>query len=685
MDPEDLISFKQAAGAGLASVRGSLLITARSGDGGGLVSARAILAGLKENAERAGLSNIADLAIECELSIDALADAIAPDAAFAALDVVTRIEAALFDLDVRSDEFSTDISEFVDASFDGLLPESADDVWEEEFEIDEETLEIFRGEADELIANIFKGVATLASSPSDQNALWEIRRNAHTLKGAAGIVGLTDAAKTAHQMEDLLDQMVETRRDAAPAVVDFLDAAVNRLDSIVKAKIIEGDDLGTKYDAVAAWLASPAEGASTGSANHEAAVSHTAAAAERAITTPIVRVSLDRLDEIIKLSRSLLINRSAVAERFAQTTSNADLDADALATLESLLTTQKRLADEIQAKLLQIRMVKFGMLETRLSRAVNVTCIDENKKATVYLENGEVEIDTQVIDALIEPLLHLLKNAVVHGIEPPETRRFIGKPERGSISIRIEADTEAMVLTVTDDGGGISAAKLKDKAVAAGIVDAEKAGAMSDRDALKLVFDRGLTTAEKLDMNAGRGVGMSIVKDAVESRGGKVLVESQLQQGTTFTILMPLAASREDVLAEDPVIESETNEMPLVLIVDDSASIRRRTTKLVEAAGLRVITAQNGAEALELLLSSVWEPDLILSDVEMPQIDGWELLEYIKTDTNLGHIPVVMVTSLDTDEHRTRAFSLGASDYLVKPFGVDSLEKILASFCSVAA
>jgi len=112
--------------------------------------------------------------------------------------------------------------------------------------------------------------------------------------------------------------------------------------------------------------------------------------------------------------------------------------------------------EDIQTKLLRIRMVKFGTLETRLGRAINVTCLDENKKAALEIENGEVEIDTQVIDSLIEPLLHLLKNAVVHGIEPPDTRRLIRKPERGTIRINIEADDEAVVLSVSDDGAGIA-------------------------------------------------------------------------------------------------------------------------------------------------------------------------------------------------------------------------------------
>jgi CheY-like chemotaxis protein len=122
--------------------------------------------------------------------------------------------------------------------------------------------------------------------------------------------------------------------------------------------------------------------------------------------------------------------------------------------------------------------------------------------------------------------------------------------------------------------------------------------------------------------------------------------------------------------------------MQTILVVDDSASIRHQTQKLVEAAGFKCITANNGADALELLLNGDFEPDLILSDVEMPQIDGWQFLEYIKTDENLGHIPIVLVTSLDADEHRTRAFDLGAADYIVKPLNSDSFEKVTENLLS---
>lgn len=691
MDREKNITYIGSAESALSSVRSSLLILAQTCDSSDISDPRGVLARIASGALDIGQDRIAELASDCDLALDALAakDIFTPAEVYTTLDIVAKIEAALFEIPFDSNDLLTDISELVDASFDELLPHdepgTADDRQHEEFEIDEETLDIFRTEADDLLANIGNSLRVLSLSPADQAALWEIRRNAHTFKGAAGIIGLHAACEAAHRMEDLLDKMVEQRLEAAPQVIEYLDCSAERLNNIVRSKDFDREkgDLEAAYANAMAWLAAPNVRRRDGAPG--APVPDAASGPQRddivkVTTTPIVRVSLDRLDELIKVSRSLIFNRSALAERFGQLSLTPDVDAESLAKVEALFETQRHLTDEIQSKLLKIRMVKFGTLETRLSRAVHVTSLDENKKSVLELENADVEIDTQVIDALIEPLLHLLKNAVVHGIELPDTRRLIGKPERGTVRVRLEADDEALVLSVSDDGSGISALKLKDKAVANRIIDTVTAASMTDREAMRLIFDRGLTTAEKIDLNAGRGVGMSIVKESVEARGGTVLVESEPLRGTTFTILMPLAVAKTELVQpepETPVMEPLPALPPLVLIVDDSASVRHQSTRLIEDAGLRVITTNNGAEALELLLNGEWEPDLILSDIEMPQIDGWELLEYVKTDDNFGHIPVAMVSSLNADEHRSRAMELGALDYIVKPFDRGDLNEIL--------
>ncbi|MBV9214608.1 MAG: response regulator [Acidobacteria bacterium] len=693
MDREKLFTFIKAAEGDLASVRSSLLIVAQGGDVSGIEGSRRLLSRLGKGALACGQPALAARVADCSGSLIKLVSGggVSPLGVTDSLDHVAAIEAALLKLPLSDGDFVQNVDKFLDESFEHILPhECAADAKREvdDFEIDEETLEIFRGEAEELLAGIDLNLRKLAENYADGAALWEIRRNAHTLKGSAGIVGVKHAAEIAHRMEDLLDQFVEARLEPSPAAIAFFEASSHYLKSIIDgcpAMPIDYEDLYRRAESLEpsrAEIAAPAEESRTGNVLPPQRIESI-----KQDSGPIVRVSLDRLDELIKLSRGLLINHSALAERF-----NEILAANegAMTKLDTLIETQHSLMDDIQSKLLRIRMVKFGNLETRLARTVHVTCLEEGKSAAVEIVNGDAEIDTQIIDALIEPLLHLLKNAVVHGIESPEVRRLIGKPEKGAIVISVEADEEFVVISIKDDGAGVAVDKLKEKAVAAGSISSDAFDALSAREVLKLIFEKGLTTATKVDLNAGRGIGMSIVKEAVESRGGTVHVESSPQKGSEFTIMLPLRsappAPAYDQL-DSPAIstDSDSEKIPIVLIVDDSASVRRATAKYIQDAGFRAITANSGADALELLLNGTYEPDLILSDVEMPQIDGWEFLEYVKTDDNLGHIPIVMVTSLDSEEYRERALKLGASDYVVKPFNSADVDRVLGILDPVVA
>ncbi len=677
MDREQTQSFIRTAEADLERARGSLLLVSQNSDMSDIGVPRQIIARVKDAALQNGQFVIASLAVECGQALEQLTS---PTEAYKVLDVVARIEASLLDIPLHSADFLSDVSDFVDSSFDGILPptESIDNVFSE-FEIDEETFEVFKSEAEELLRNINNSLRTLEDSPADQNALWEVRRSSHTLKGAAGIVGLAEASETAHKMEDLLDKLVELKREAAQPIVQFLETSTKKLHSIVEAKQFDDEsDLETQYLAAMDALGSAVTSAQTTALS--APDSAESADTTRPVHKPIVRVSLERLDELMQISHELMTNRETLAEGFANLLEGDSADKETITKLESLFETAYRLNGDLNEKLMQIRMVKFGTLETRLSRAVNMTCMDECKKAVFELENGDAEIDTLIIDSIVEPLLHLLKNAVVHGIETPETRRLIGKNERGTVSVKVETNETEIRIQVTDDGRGVSVQKLKAKAIANHIIDEGRALSMTDREAFELMFDRGLTTATKIDLNAGRGVGMSIVKESVENRGGLVVVESEPQRGTAFTILLPIVATQSK--SEPAPFFEQTEEMPTILIVDDSASIRHQTQKLVEAAGFKCLTANNGADALELLLNGDFELDLILSDIEMPQIDGWQLLEYIKTDENLGHIPVVLITSLAADEHSRRAFDLGAADYIVKPLTSEALETVTEKFLS---
>lgn len=680
MELENLHSFLEKAGERVTQTRSGLLVIGQnSGLSDDLAICAADLDSLQAKAQHLGLDLIGYRLAECVEKLKKVYTADSGDITFEvnqALDKVASVEAALLEIPLSSGEFLDDVSGFVDASFENLdgghIPIEA----EEDFEMDEETMEIFRGEADELLAGISENLRSLAASPNDSHAIWEIRRNAHTFKGAAGIVGLKMASQLAHSVEDLLDKMVELECGADGSVIDLLNRSHLALNAFTAGtaspeNIPKSADF---YNMIKSLSGNGCTSNVSNSSNRSSGARDNAVKVIRPPSTPIVRISLDRLDELINASQDLVNNRTLISAHIETMGSKAS-DED-FRGLESLFETQRQLADQIREKLLRIRMVRFGTLETRLSRAVHVTCQDENKRAVVEIINPDIEIDTQIIDALIEPLLHLLKNAVVHGIEAPDTRRLIGKPESGLIAIGISTDANDVIISVEDDGRGISALRLKEKAIETGLINAETASQMADFETWELIFDRGLTTADKLNLNAGRGIGMNIVRESVESHGGSVSLSTEPQIGTTFTIRLPLVfkKSRKSVETSSEVGEKTK---PLVLIVDDSASVRRHHVKLIEEAGCQAITANDGSEALILLLSGKWEPDLILSDVEMPNMDGWELLEYIKTDSNFGSIPVVLATSLNTEEHITKAAELKASEYKIKPLEAKDVTSIL--------
>lgn len=678
MELENLQSFLEKAGERVARARAGLLIFGQAGGSpDDLAMCSFDLDTLRVEALDLGLIEIGDRLGACIDKLESIFTGERPNAPRGirlALDEVARVEAALLDNRLSNGEFLDDVSGFVDASFDHLDARPAQlAIKEENFEIDEETLEIFRAEADDLLAGISHHLRSLEASPGDRNALWEIRRNAHTFKGAAGIVGLRSASRLAHRVEDLLDKMVELQCNANDRTIELLKRSNAQLHALTSGTSDDGETpADTDFHQVISSLSANFNSVADRGLKPSASVS--VSEPVPLPSTPIVRVSLDRLDELISVSNHLVENRISIAAGIAAL--ERDPQEFDLGELDELIDIQRRLTYEMREKLLRIRMVRFGTLETRLSRAVHITCQEENKRAMVEIADPDVEIDTQILDALIEPLLHLLKNAVVHGIEPPDTRRLIGKPEKGLITIGVSTDANNVVLSVEDDGRGISALKLKEKAIATGLITAEAASKMADFETWELIFDRGLTTADKLNLNAGRGIGMNIVRESVENRGGSVSLSTEPQIGTTFTIRMPLVfKSPGTVRIEDS--RTPESRKPLVLIVDDSASIRHHHVKLVENAGCQAITANDGAEALVLLLSGKWEPDLILSDVEMPNMNGWELLEYVKTDDNFGHIPVALVTSLDAEEHVMRAVDLGAADYKIKPINGKMIESIL--------
>jgi chemosensory pili system protein ChpA (sensor histidine kinase/response regulator) len=739
----------------LAEIRGSVLVHVQDGvEPAHLKVALDSARELNELVSEVGDDNVLSAAEALEAWLTMLAaetDQISHNRTRSLLDQISELEVALIAHKASGD--ALDVGDPIDDALDilGVFQAErspAEAISEAEFEADSEILEIFGEEADSLLESIRLSLETLSDQPNNRSALWEIKKNAHTLKGAAGIVGLKKLSHLAHRVEDLLERLTETTADLGAEIVGLLFNAADCLELLASPKNSIATDtqiasLHRQFDDALAIVSKSQETPSPApiQPHTDRRVSTEAPHAKRVSPRPpsnsIVRVSLDRLDDLVRNVRELGACQEAFERRFnelehqldetqnntlrlqavskkigslqeekgyqisgstladprqstyelAESATDATVISTALADvkndLEALYTGQSSLVAEIQQRVFRLRNVEFGTISNRLHRTVGVTCDEEGKNAEIVIENGTLEVDTQVIDAVIVPLLHLLKNAVVHGIESAETRRMLGKPEIGKITVRVSNKGAHIVLSVTDDGCGIAFRPLLDKAVALDLISPAEAEQMSSDKIRELIFVPGLTTAKKLNLNAGRGVGMSIVRESVAAQGGVVSIETWPQKGTTFSIRIPRPFAEINPVGDldDQTDEQTSGKRLTVLIVDDSPSVRLVTSKLIENAGWHAETARDGIEALEKL-QTVQLPAVILSDIEMPRMGGYELVAALREDDFFRKIPVVFISSRTAD--RERAAAVGAAEYLRKPYDEKQLVELVGKLGEVA-
>jgi chemosensory pili system protein ChpA (sensor histidine kinase/response regulator) len=487
---------------------------------------------------------------------------------------------------------------------------------------------------------------------------------------------------------------------------------------------------------------------------------------------------------------------------------------------QNLLTQQSRVITELQNGLMRTRMVPFQRHVQRLTRLVRQAANDTGKRAELVVQGAAAELDRQMLERMVPPLEHMLRNAVVHGIEAPERRTALGKPDVGRISVSLERDGAEVVIVVADDGAGISVKLIREKAIALGLADPQ--AKLTDEEAVQLILEPGFSTAGHVTQAAGRGVGMDVVATEVKKLGGGLFIDTTPGKGSRFTIRLPftlaisqalivrvaeevyalplatvegvvrlprnivarhlgkdaplfeyggqkyrfqqlgsfvglgvtrlpeseisisvvliragehstalvtdeLVGSREIVVKSlgpqisgirgiagatilgdgriviildmGSLVRSEWRARPtetavldqrdrrtFALVVDDSITVRRVTQRLLERNGMRVLTAKDGVDAVSLLQENL--PDIILLDIEMPRMDGYEVAAHVRNDPRLKDIPIVMITSRVSEKHRARAIELGVDDYLGKPYQesqlLDAIEPLVNRRSAIA-
>jgi chemosensory pili system protein ChpA (sensor histidine kinase/response regulator) len=504
-------------------------------------------------------------------------------------------------------------------------------------------------------------------------------------------------------------------------------------------------------------------------------------------------LELDRYSAIQQYSRALAETANDVAS-IQQLLESLTKDTN------NFLQQQARTITELQNGLMRTRMVPFQRHAQRLSRIVRQAAADTGKRADLTIDGASGELDRQVLERMLPPFEHMLRNAVVHGIESPDERRAKGKAEAGRINVALHREGAEVVVEVADDGSGMNLRAIRDKGVALGLITADQR--LSDEDVMQLVLEPGFSTAGSVTQQAGRGVGMDVVATEIKKLGGALHMDSRQGEGTKFTIRLPLTlaishalilrtgdefyalplptvegvvrlarsevaahlgsdappfeyggqkyrfqhlavyvgrepsplpetdvtvpvvlvragehstglvadelvGSREIVVKtvgpqiaairgisgatilgdgrivvildigalvradwrarSAPVVPREkTDTRTFALVVDDSITVRRVTQRLLERNGMRVLTARDGVDAMEVLQENT--PDIILLDIEMPRMDGYEVAAQVRNDPRLMHVPIIMITSRVGEKHRARAIELGVDDYLGKPY-----------------
>jgi chemosensory pili system protein ChpA (sensor histidine kinase/response regulator) len=447
-------------------------------------------------------------------------------------------------------------------------------------------------------------------------------------------------------------------------------------------------------------------------------------------------------------------------------------------------------------------MVPFFQYVPRLNRLVRQAAGEANVLAELNVTGSSGELDRQVLEKMLPPFEHMLRNSVAHGIESREERLAAGKPETGNINIDLQREGAEVVIVIADDGRGVDTDAVRAKATELGILT--PASEPDDEQVLQFILRPGFSTADRVTQAAGRGVGMDVVANEISRLGGTLRIDSELGAGTRFTIRLPftlavtqalivrsgaeifalplptvegvtrisrsdfdermqsedacieyggqsyrirqlgpfvgLSASRlpdddervslilvnagesstalvsdemldsreivvkpvgpqlssirgiagatilgdgrvvmildagalvraagEESLWPEPAPEPPREDLPpLAMVVDDSITMRRVSQRLLERNGFRVVTAKDGVEALGLLGDEV--PDIMLLDIEMPRMDGYELATHVRNDPATGSLPIIMITSRVSEKHKARAIELGVNDYLGKPY-----------------
>ncbi|MCX5665657.1 MAG: chemotaxis protein CheW [Candidatus Omnitrophica bacterium] len=684
----------------------------------------------------------------------------------------------------------------------------------------------YKEETREHLQNLSEGLLKLEKSPEDKGMLESMMREAHTIKGSSTMMGYKRIADIAHEMESGLQDALDGKMVLQKAHFDILFKSLDSIPPLLEDKVTwEGagvarpyaDDLCKEIASVFARVVKKTEMPKAPEApikKKEAKASEPVKVSPQppaAIAEESLRVDINKLDKLMNLSGELIVSKVRLNELVTHITRKFETHDHSGESFRELIKELNRaqesissVTSNIQDEVMKVRMVPVSYLFNLFPRAMRDLAQKAGKDVNIEMKGENTHLDKTIIDEMRDPMMHLLRNAVDHGIESSQDRIRKGKPAAGRVSLNAYQVGSQVVVEVSDDGAGIDVAKVKARAIERKVLPKEKIESLSDEEVFQILFMPGFSTKDEVTETSGRGVGLDVVKESLTKLKGTVEVISASDSGTIFRMKMPLtlaitecllvaAGSDTFAIPIDAVVETirielgqvktvETREaitvrnqiMPLVrlndifslptkgiverkyysviivqavekrlgllvdelngrqdivgkslseplknvkyvsgatilgdgrviLIIDVPSIIdsfeggvvirrqdvskampgpivkkRRKTILLaedaistamleknvLESAGFSVVIARDGQEALEK--SAQEKFDLVITDILMPRMDGFELTITLRKDKLYKNIPIIIVTTRESDADKRRGLEAGADAYILK-------------------
>ncbi len=431
---------------------------------------------------------------------------------------------------------------------------------------EEEYRDIFLTEAIENYTEINRLLTILEKNPADIKSVHALFRITHTLKGNATGMGFESIAELAHALEDLFGAVREGRVMISPemfvSVYKAADILSELIDAVRNPKEVKYRGIKTKLEVMLrnALTEQPVNidqniPAAAGLQNTISADLLDILGSDEVDETTetklsfshLVQVPVQKLDNLLNLVGELVIERDRIITSGRHNASE--------------YSRLNRISSDLQYSVMDVRLVPVDFLFKKFHRIVRDAAAKEEKNVILKLKGTETEIDRNILQVISDSLIHLVRNAISHGIEKPAIRKQRGKEEQGSVTLEASSESDIVIIAIRDDGGGIDAARIRKKAVEKGMLSLSEASQWSDNDIMMLIFEPGFSTMDEVTSLAGRGVGMDVVKRALDSIGGTVYIETKVGEGTTFFLRLPSSMAVKSTLLFE--LDNETFAIPL--------------------------------------------------------------------------------------------------------------------------